>query len=69
LIHNNVQSLLISIPFELSGLPKIKISDSLVMSYLEKTQKSILFAEKLTLPDNNTFDKEKKHILIMCSVA
>jgi CRISPR/Cas system-associated endonuclease/helicase Cas3 len=53
-----------TIPDELSHLPKIKISEPLVNSYLEKTQKNIAFIENLTLPD--TSDR-KKRILIMAN--
>jgi CRISPR-associated endonuclease/helicase Cas3 len=62
----NSKILLVSatIPFELSSLPEIKIPDSLVKSYLDKTQKKILFIENLTL--SNIFDREKR-ILIMAN--
>src|SRR5437870_4150230 len=53
-----------TIPFELSHLPKIKISDYLVNSYLEKTQKNISFIENLVLPD--ILDR-KKRILVMAN--
>jgi CRISPR-associated endonuclease/helicase Cas3 len=53
-----------TIPYELSHLPKVKISKSLVNSYLEKTEKNISFIENLTLPD--TSDR-KKRILIMAN--
>ena len=62
----NSKILLVSatIPFELSSLPEIKIPDSLVKSYLNKTQKKILFIENLIL--SNIFDREKR-ILIMAN--
>jgi CRISPR-associated endonuclease/helicase Cas3 len=53
-----------TIPFELSHLPKIKISDYLVNSYLEKTQKNISFIENLILPD---IVDRKKRVLIMAN--
>jgi hypothetical protein len=53
----NSKILLVSatIPFELSSLPEIKIPDSLVKSYLDKTQKKILFIENL---NNGKYKKE-----------
>ena len=53
-----------TIPFELSLLHEIKISDSVVESYLEKTQKNISFIGNLILPDIS--DGEKR-ILIMAN--
>ena len=53
-----------TIPFELSDLPEIKISDSILKSYLEKTQKNISFTENLILPDLS--DNERR-VLIMAN--
>ena len=53
-----------TIPFELSLLPEIKISDSVVKSYLENTQKNISFIGNLILPD---ISDKKKRILIMAN--
>jgi CRISPR-associated endonuclease/helicase Cas3 len=53
-----------TIPFELSLLPEIKISDSVVKPYLEKTQKNILFIGNLILLD--ILNKEKR-VLIMAN--
>jgi CRISPR-associated endonuclease/helicase Cas3 len=64
--YMNSKILLVSatIPFELKSLPEIKIPDSLIKSYLEKTEKKIVFIEKLNL--SNIFDREKR-ILVMAN--
>jgi hypothetical protein len=60
----NLKILLVSatIPFELKSLPEIKIPDSLVKSYLEKTEKKIVFIENLNL--SNIFDREKRTLVM-----